>query len=220
MLLAQIDAAANRRDLKAVMDFYDRNFIHGDGLNRSMMERLLRAFWERSLQLNYSTEIESWQVEGESLIVETVTQISGIQEVAGREMNVNSIMRSRQHFVNQKILRQEILTEKTQLTAGPTPPTVTIDLPEEVKTGERYNLDIIVEEPLGNDLLLGAVKEEPVRPNAYFNPSFQDLELLSAGGIFKRGIAPGLADNRWISAVLVRGDGIAMITQRLRVVEN
>ena len=220
MLLAQIDAAANSRNLKAVMQFYDRNFIHADGMNRNLMERLLREQWERSSQLNYKTEIESWQADGEALIVETVTRIAGIQEVAGREMNLNSTIRSRQQFVDREIVRQEILTENTRLTAGENPPTVTIKLPEQVTTGERYNLDVIVEEPLGNDLLLGAVNEEPVRPSVHFNRTFLDLELLSAGGIFKRGIAPGLADNRWISAVLVRGDGITMITRRLRVVEN
>lgn len=217
-LLAEIDAAANNRKLKQLMRLIDRNFTNNDGLNRSSMQRVLRQLWSSSPQLEYSTEILSWEANGEEWIVETVTQITGVREMAGRQMNLNSTIRSRQRFAERKLVQQDILAERTQLTTGANPPTVEMRLPEQVKVNQRYNLDVIVLEPLGDDWLMGSVLDEPVRTETHFQPATASLELISAGGIFKQGVAVGLSDNRWISAVFVRGGGITMITQRLRIV--
>jgi hypothetical protein len=62
--------------------------------------------------------------------------------------------------------------------------------------------------------------EEPIKPELYTKPAEFDLQLLPAGGIFKLGKAPMKAEDRWISAVLIRGDGMTMITQRLQVVDR
>jgi len=217
-LLAEIDAAANNRKLRQLMRFYDKNFVNSDGLNRSSMQRVLKQLWESSPQLEYSTEILSWEENGEEFILETVTQITGVREMAGRQMNLNSTIRSRQRFADGKLVEQDILAERTLLTSGTNPPTVEMRLPEQVKVNERYNLDVIVQEPLGDDLLMGYLIDEPIRADNHLKPATADLELISAGGIFKQGVAPGLSDNRWVSAVFLRGGGITMITQRLRIV--
>jgi hypothetical protein len=62
--------------------------------------------------------------------------------------------------------------------------------------------------------------EEPIKPELYTKPSKFDLQLLPAGGIFKVGKAPAKPENRWISAILIRGDGMTMVTQRLQVVNK
>jgi hypothetical protein len=61
--------------------------------------------------------------------------------------------------------------------------------------------------------------EEPITEKTFFNPSEVELELLNAGGIFKVGKAPATPENRWVSAVLMRQGGIAMVSVRLRVVK-
>jgi hypothetical protein len=93
-------------------------------------------------------------------------------------------------------------------------------LPQQVKVGEKYVFDAIVNEPLGNNFLLGTAMEETIKPNKYLNPTPINLELLSTGGLFKTGTAPSQPVNQWISAVIVRDDGVTMITQRLKVVRN
>ncbi|EGJ34397.1 hypothetical protein LYNGBM3L_17200, partial [Moorena producens 3L] len=130
-----------------------------------------------------------------------------------------STLRSRQRFENQKIVYSTILAERSQITSGANPPKVTVKLPEQVRIGQRFNFDAIVQEPLGDDLLLGVAIEESVRSQRYTNPTEVDLESLAAGGIFKIGRAPLLPEDRWISAILIRGDGMIMITRRLHVVE-
>lgn len=218
--LAQIDAAANRHDVPAVIKFYSPNFTHSDGLNLQTLEKTLTQLWQRYPQLNYRTELKSWDREGDGLVAETVTYITGTQPIDGRDTKLEGTLRSKQRYQGTTIVRQEILAERTQLSSGAKPPTVDIKLPEQVRIGQSYNLDAIVQEPLGDDLMLGAAVEEPVRADRYAKPSPFELELLSAGGLFKQGRAPLKKGNYWVSAVLIREEGMTMITQRLQVLDS
>ena len=218
--LTQIDAAANSRDVNSVMQFYAANFKHSDGLTREAMAQALTELWKRYPQLTYRTELKDWKAEGNSIVAETVTNITGTQASEGMTMNLESIMRSRQRFDNQKIVQQDILAERTQISSGVKPPSIQINLPEQVGVGQPYNFDVIVTEPLGDDLLLGTALEESIKPEGFIKPTNLKLELLSAGGVFKLGKAPATQDNRWLSAVLIRGNGMIMVTQRLQVVER
>ena len=219
-VLTQIDAAANRRDVKAIAQFYSANFKNSDGLTRASMEKVLSKFWERYSQVNYRTELRDWKSEGNGIVAETVTHITGTQASDNLSMKLDSTLRSRQRFEGQKIVQQDILAERTQLTSGANPPVVEVNLPEQVRIGQQFNFDVIVKEPLGDGFLLGTALEEPIKPELYTKPADFELELLPAGGIFKVGKAPVRAENRWISAVLIRGDGMTLITQRLQVVDR
>lgn len=219
-VLTQIDAAANQHDVKAVLQFYGQNFTHSDGLTRQSMEQALTQLWQRYPQLRYQTQVQSWKAEGNAIVVETVTQITGTQLVNNISMMLNSTIQSRQRFEGEKIVRQDVLSERSQLTAGAKPPTVNVTLPQQVKVGQQYNFEVVVQEPLGNDYLLGAALEEPVKPENYLNPTPVNLELLSAGGLFKVGRAPIRPDERWVSGILIRGDGMTLVTQRLQVISG
>ncbi|MEG4217492.1 nuclear transport factor 2 family protein [Microcoleus sp. Pol14C6] len=218
-VLTEIDAAANRRDVKAVMAFYSPNFTHSDGLNRQSMEKALTQLWNRYPSLNYRTEIKSWKTEGSAILAETITTIAGTQKKEGRELTLKSTIRSQQRFEGEKIVSQEILAEQTQLSSGQNPPTIQVNFPDQVKVGEEYHFDAIVREPIGDDILIGTVLEEPISEKTFFNPSEVELELLNSGGIFKVGKAPATPENRWVSAVLMRQGGIATVSVRLRVVK-
>ncbi|MBD0363454.1 MAG: nuclear transport factor 2 family protein [Coleofasciculus sp. C3-bin4] len=219
-LLAQIDAAATRRDIKGVVQFYSDNFNNSDGLTRAAMERALTKLWERYPQVNYRTELKDWKAEGNGIVAETVTTITGTQASDATKTTMESRLRSRQRIENQKIVQQNILAERTQLVSGEKPPDVEINLPEQVRVGQDFNFDVIVKEPLGGQLLLGTAVEEPVKPERYASPAKYKLELLPAGGIFKVGKAPLKPTDHWVSAVLIRGDGMTMITQRLQFVDR
>lgn len=215
--LAQIDTAANRRDVKGVMQFYGANFKNSDGLTRASMEKALNQLWQRYPQLNYRTELQSWKNDGNGIVAETVTRITGSKPSEGAAMKLESTLRSRQRIENQKIVQQEILGETTKQMLGANPPNIEVQLPERVRPGQEFNFDVIVKEPLGDNILLGAALEDPIEPGRYTKPSDFKLDLLPAGGIFKVGKAPTKPQDRWISAVLIRGDGMVLVTQRLQV---
>ncbi len=218
-LVSQIESAANQRDIKALLQFYSPEFTNNDGMTSAAMAEALEQMWKSYPQLQYTTEIQSWERVGDELVAETVTHIRGTQQSQGRAINLDSTLHSRQYFQNQKLVRQEILSEQTKLTSGNNPPEVEVILPEQVKVGEKYNFDVVVTEPLGDGVLLGAATEEQTGSDRFLNPTPLELEPLASGGIYKLATAPETPDDRWLSAILVRGDGITMVTQRVRVEE-
>lgn len=217
--ISAIEAAANNRDLDELLEYYGEDFTNTDGLTTETLATALEQMWSEYSELTYSTEIESWSREGDELVAETKTTIEGIKDAEGNPEQLNSTIESRQYFQNQKLVRQEILAEQSQLSSGENPPQVNIIAPNTVEIGKKYNFDLIVDEPLGEGVLLGAVQEEKTAGQLYLNPTQLELELLPAGGIYKVATAPLLPDSNWLSAILVRGDGITRITHRVNAIE-
>ena len=218
--IAGLSSAANSQDLNGILEYYSEDFSNTDGLTIDTLAQGLEQMWERYSDLEYTTEIQSWSQEDGRLVAETVTTIAGVQEDKGRTIFLESTIESRQSFQDGQVVEQEILGERSKLTSGENPPEVEVVAPEVVQTGEKYNFDLIVDRPLGDKVLLGAIKEEKTASNLYFNPTALELEPLPAGGIYKTATAPLLPDSNWVSAILVRGDGITMITHRVNVEEK
>jgi hypothetical protein len=216
-LLTQIDTAANSRNAQEVMALFADNFTHSDGLTRQTLQESITNLWQRYPNLTYRTEVKAWKAVPQGIQADTVTYITGTKKEGDREFTLNSTLEARQLIENQKIVRQDILNERSQITSGTNPPELKINLPEQVRAGQEFAFDAIVQEPLGDDLLVGAALEEPIKPGGYLNVTEVDLEALPSGGIFKVGKAPNNAENHWLSAVIVRHDGMTMVTQRLKV---
>ncbi len=218
-LLSDADAAANRRAAEDVMEFYSPDFTHSDGWTHKTLTETLENAWESYTQLNYRTELVSWEAQGDEIVAETVTQITGIEEWENREFALNATLRSRQHYRNGKIVHQEILGEESQLTSGDNPPSLDVRLPEQVAPEGQYYFDAIVSEPLDEDFLIGTALEKPVNLEAYLDSGILELEGLPAGGIFKVGQASAETGDYWVSTVIIREGGISTISRRLRVAE-
>ncbi len=216
--LAEVDSVANQQDLSTLMGFYSPDFISGDGLNRKALQQVITAFWQDYQDLSYATELVAWEKNAQGYVVETKTTITGTQTLDQGAVKLQSTLHSRQHWVGDQITKQDILAERSQLTSGQKPPKVQVNLPAEVGVGEKFEFDVIVDEPLGNNPLLGLAIEEPITINNYLKQPQLKLELLPAGGLFKVGTAAKKPTSEWVSAVLVQDGGITIVSQRLNVV--
>ena len=218
--ITAIEAAANAQDIEQVMALYSDAFQGPDGFTRTQYQETLNQFWERYATISYDVDLLSWEADGNGFLAETLTTVEGVQQQAGREFTLISEVRSRQRFENGQLVSQEILSEESRLASGNTPPTVNINLPEAVSPGESFSFDAIVQEPLGDRLLLGSALDEGVTSEDFLTPRpLVEMEQLSAGGLFKIGKASENADQRWISSILIREDGIVIDTRRLMIGE-
>lgn len=219
--LQAIDEAANQQQLKRLLRFYSPDFSHGDGLTRQSMKQTIKAFWDQHQDLSYKTELLSWQADPKGGgTATTKTVITGSRTVADRKMDLTATIHSQQRWLNDQMVNQTITAEQSQLISGNTPPKITVNLPQEVKVGEKFNFDVIVSEPLDEQLLLGTAIEEGISAERYLEQPQIQLEPLSAGGLFKVGEAPKKPTSEWISAILVQDGGMIMVSRRLNVVQH
>ncbi len=219
--LNEMDEAANQRKLKSLLRFYHEDFTHSDGLTRQSMKRVIKAFWTDHQELNYKTDVLAWEADKKGGgVATTKTTITGKRTVVDQEMKLMATIHSQQRWLDKQMVEQTITAEQSQMTSGVRPPEVTVNLPEQVKVGEKFNFDVIVGEPLDDRLLLGTAIEEVISAERYLMQPKVKLELLPAGGLFKVGEAPKKPTSEWISAVLVQDGGMIMISRRLTVVRN
>ena len=216
-ILVNIDAAANGRKLPELSRYYSPSFTTSDGLTKATLQQSLGQFWQNYSDVKYATTLDSWQGTVNNYTANTTTKITGIQKIGGRVMNLQSTIQSRQKIVAGQIVQQQVLQERTKVTTGAKPPTIELNLPDRLQLNAEYNLDAIVTEPLGEDVLMGTTIEQPVSAQAYNQLANYKLELLTAGGLFKVARAPGKSGDYWFSTIFIRPTGMTTLTQRVRV---
>ena len=217
--LQSLDQAAGQENLDLVLQHYSTTFQDGDGLTRSDLGSVLEKFWQRYDQLSYQTQVISATSTPEGWTLDTVITIEGTELNQSRSLRLKSEIHAIQTWNNNQLVRQDIVTERNVVTTGQEPPTLTMNLPAEVQVNERFNLDVILNEPLEEDLVVGAIVDEPITIDGFLSPERPEFEPLLSGGMFKVGRAPAQPDNRWISAVVIRKGGMTSVTQRLRIIK-
>ncbi len=218
---------ANQQDLESLIELYAPQFSHADGLDRDQVAQALQQLWETHPDLTYTAQLESWEQQGSDWIAVIATRIEGRQQSERGPFNLDAVVEVENRYrpdpdnpEQLQLVEQAILRESSTLTSGTLPPPVTLKIPETVRAGSIYKLEAIVTEPLGNNVLLGAVIEEPINPLDYIQPISFPLEPLQAGGLFRQADAPDEPGSEWISLMLVSDDGIRVESRRILVTED
>ena len=121
--------------------------------------------------MRYSTQLQSWKSEGNTIIAETVTNITSLPSGNANNYVLNATITSRQRITGAKIVNQDdFIRTHLNLPLVVKPPQVDFQLPQQVKVGQKYNFDAIVKEPLGDDFLLGTALEEPIQARQISQP--------------------------------------------------
>lgn len=216
--LERIEAAANAQNLDAVMAAYAPGFTSDTGFDHSQLRQTLETFWQQYDSLTYEVELLNWEATGPgAYTIETRTQVSGVQGLTDRRLNLEADVTSRQRIENGQITRQDTLSETSRITSGTNPPTLQTLLPNTLTPGQSFAFDTIVVEPLEGRSLMGVAVDEGVTATDFFEPRPVVFDILSAGGLYKVGTAPAAPDQRWISAVIIREDGMVVETRRVTV---
>lgn len=215
-LIKKIDQAANSRQLPALLENFSANYTV-DGMSRSQWQQQVSSLWQRYSNLRYTTTIQNWKQDAAGVSIDITTQIDGTGTEGGKQNKLVAKIQARQYIVNGKVAQQQILNEQVRSSTGGKPPTVDMVVPDKLRPSEDYNVDVIVQEPLNDDVMMGALSEQPVSTGSYGKVTAYKLELLSTGGLFKNAKAPSKAGDYWVSAVFVRPDGITTVTRRIHV---
>ena len=119
-----------------------------------------------------------------------------------------------------QLVEQELLAQQSLLRSGERPLSVTLAIPDVVLTGSRYDIDLLVDEPLGRALVAGGLIDltdqqlaAQIRPNLPLAP-------MGGGGLFKIVQAPQQPGSQTWAVMLVHPDGVVTATKRVRVVSS
>jgi len=118
------------------------------------------------------------------------------------------------------ITGQEVLSDQSVLTSARKPLPISLLIPDKVLTGSRYDVDVVVDQPLGKALLAGGlIAVTPQQVLAQQSPDVQ-LEPLGGGGLFKSVQAPFQPGVQTWAALLVHPDGVITVSKRVQVVDD
>ncbi len=94
---------------------------------------------------------------------------------------------------------------------------ISFKIPDKVLTGSKYDIDIILNKPLDEVIIAGAIK--PHQLNSLFENELL-LEPLASGGIFKITRAPSKPGIQIWSGIIAHPDGMITFTKSIDIVDE
>jgi hypothetical protein len=115
---------------------------------------------------------------------------------------------------------QTVLQEQAILSSGERAPSVSLLIPDAVLTGERYDIDVIFDDPLNGAMTAGGLTALTPEQVARMESPPIELTALEAGGLFKTVQAPLRPGSQTWAVLLIHPDGVVSASKRVRVVAN
>ena len=94
---------------------------------------------------------------------------------------------------------------------------ISFKIPDKVLTGSKYDIDIIINKPLEEVIIAGAIK--PHQVNSFFEQEIL-LEPLASGGIFKMTRAPSKPGIQIWSGIIAHPEGMITFTKSIDIVDK
>ncbi len=176
-----------------------------------------RQFSQRFPQLRWSVRPGIPTADGRSTIQ---IGVSGRRQQDGLSYSFLANQRLAVTTENGLIAQQEILSDQSVMTSAKGSLPISLLIPDSVLTGSRYDVDVVVDKPLGDALLAGGlIALTPEQVSAQESPDIQ-LQPLGGGGLFKSVQAPFEPGVQNWAALLVHPEGVVSVSKRVRVVEK
>ena len=116
-----------------------------------------------------------------------------------------------------KIRGYEVVDEESILNSQNSPLIVKIESPNKVLTGEKYEINLIIEKPLDNSLTASGMIVLKNENNKNISNDIFGIKPNQSGGLFKYIQAPLKPGSQTISAIITHPDGIYLITKKIKV---
>jgi hypothetical protein len=144
-------------------------------------------------------------------------KIVSSREIGGQTYNLNSKQTVRIDTFKGKIKSYEVISEESTLNSQKSPLKVKLISPEEVLTGERYEMNLIVEKPLDNSLIASGIIVLKNEESINISNDLFGIKPNQSGGLFKYIQAPLKPGFQTISAIITHPEGIYSITKKIKV---
>ena len=144
-------------------------------------------------------------------------KITSTREVDDKVYNLNAKQRIKIVTFNNKIKSYEVIYEDSILHSDKSPLIIKIVSPDKVLTGEKYEMNLIIEKPLDNSLIASGMIVLNDSNNTNISNDLFGIKLNQSGGLFKYVQAPLEPGYQTISAIITHPKGIYSITKKIKV---
>lgn len=211
--LLALEAALNSSDDASLNALLSK----GPGLNPEEVK-------QRRQQLRDNFPDARWEVKSGPPLrdgqASVTLKVSGTRQQGGSTYRLDAEQRLSLQTDGQRFNGQTIWREQSLLRSGENSPAVSVLIPDAVLTGERYDVDVIFDDPLDGALVAGGIQAITPEQVASLESPRLELAALGGGGLFKVVQAPQTAGFQTWAVLLVHPKGVVSATKRVRVVSD
>lgn len=195
-----------------------------DGLSALVAPEPLSALKDRLSRFSSEFPDATWRVTPMTPTADgrqtMEVSVQGQRQADGLTYRLEASQRLAVQMEAGRLLNQELLAEQSLLRSGTAALPITLDIPDAVLTGSRYDVDVIFDQPLGKAVVAGGLLSlTPDQVEQQISPNMS-LEPMGGGGLFKTVQAPQRPGVQNWAAMLVHPDGVVTITKLVKVVSD
>ena len=205
--IRNLETSLNKRDL----DFIKKNFRNDENQNiPKQFSKIINDFPNSKWKIK---RLKSNIPDEDILRI----KVSGEKIVNGEIYILESKFDYLFSFVNGKIDEGIIKNLFTTIRNDNKKIDISFKIPDRVLTGSKYDIDIILNKPLEEVIIAGAIK--PHQVNSLFEQEIL-LEPLASGGIFKITRAPSKPGMQLWSGIIAHPEGMITFTKSIDIVDK
>ena len=205
--IRNLENALNKREL----DFIRKNFKNDENQNiPTQFSKIINDFPESKWKIK---RLKSNLQDKEILRI----KVSGEKLVNGEMHILESDFDYIFSILNGKIDEGTIKNLFTTIRNDNKKIDISFKIPDKVLTGSKYDIDIILNKPLEEVIIAGAIK--PHQVNSIFDQEIL-LEPLASGGIFKMTRAPSKPGMQIWSGIIAHPNGMITFTKSIDIVDE
>ena len=205
--VSNLETSLNKRDL----EFIRKNFRNDENQNiPKQFSKIVNDFPDSKWKIK---KLKSNIPNKEILRI----KVSGGKKVNGEMHMLESNFDYIFSMLNGKIVKDSIKNLFTTIRNDNNKLDISFKIPDRVLTGSKYDIDIVLNEPLEEVIIAGAIK--PHRINSFFEQEIL-LEPLVSGGIFKMTRAPLKPGTQIWSGIIAHPDGMITFTKSIEIVDE
>ncbi len=144
-------------------------------------------------------------------------EIISTREINNQIYNLNTKQVVKLETYKNIIKGYKVINEESILNSNKSPLIIKIISPEKVLTGERYEVNLIIEKPLDNSLIASGIIVLKTEDNTKISNDIFGIKPNQSGGLFKYIQAPLQPGSQTISAIITHPEGIYSITKKIKV---
>ena len=189
-------------------------------LKELFLQKSFKQFNKQYLDFRENYEDSKWLIKTISNDQEKTfldVQITSKREIDNLIYNLNSKQTIKVETFKNKIKSYQVIHEESILNSYNSPLVVKLISPEKVLTGEKYEINLIIEKPLDYSIIASGMIILKNNDNIKISNDKFGIRPNQSGGLFKYIQAPLEPGFQTISAIITHPEGIYSVTKKIKV---